>query len=116
MKITDIIRSVLDLVDQGEQMQQQQAQDAEAEQLAVIMDIPVEPEQCIEPGVDELAIIQQLAGMPCDEPSYANEPAEVIAPLKAAYPAGDDMHASKNPADIRADSFSMYPNYQAPKR
>ena len=115
MRITDIIRGVLDLVDQGEAAQQQQVQDAEATEIAVALDVPCEPEQCVQPEVDDLAILQQLAGVPC-EPEYANEPAEIIAPLKAAYPAGDDMHASKNPSDIRADSFSMYPNYQAPKR
>lgn len=115
MKITDIIRSVLDLVDQGELAQQQQVQDAEAGQIAIALDVPVEPEQCMQPQCDDLAIIQQLAGMKA-EPEYANEPVEIVAPLSASYPAGDDFHSSKDPSDIRADSFSMYPNYQAPKR
>ena len=114
MKITDIIRGVLDLVDQGEAIQQAQQQDAEATEVAIALG--VEPatgdDCCMEPQSDELAILQQLAGVPC-EPEYANEPAEIIAPLKAAYPSGTDMHASKNPADIRTNAPSMYPGFQA---
>jgi hypothetical protein len=36
-------------------------------------------------------------------------------PLSSAYPAGDDIHHSKNPADMRSDSVSLYPGYGATK-
>jgi hypothetical protein len=97
MKITDIIRSVLDIIDNAEE--------------------PVQPEIAVsvEPA-GQLADMQKLAGiLAVDEPEYANEPNEVIAPVTAAFPAGDDVHSSKNPADIRADSVSMFPDWQARK-
>lgn len=96
MRVTDVIRGILDLIDSGES--QQVAEPVIAVEL--------------EPAHDDLAVIQQLAGV-AQEPEYANEPAEVVAPLGAAFPAGDDMHHSKNPADIRTNAPSMYPNYQA---
>lgn len=43
---------------------------------------------------------------------YANSPNEEVAPISASFPSGTDIHHSKNPADIRADSISMYPNHQ----
>lgn len=99
MKVTDIIRNVLDLIDHAEDPQP-------APVVAV----------AIETNTDqELADMQQLAGILGVEPEYANEPNEIIAPVTAAFPAGDDVHQSKNPADIRSDSLSMFPNWQARK-
>jgi hypothetical protein len=119
MKITDIIRGILDQVD-ATVGQQEQPQEPE-----VVLAVPAE-EPCAacgscpcaceqEQGTDLVAIIQQLAGLTA-EPEYANEPVEVVAPLQAAFPAGDDMHHSKNPADIRTNAPSMYPGYQAGAR
>lgn len=95
MKITDIIRSVLDIIDGAE---------APAEP-AIAIEIAAEPEA-------ELMDMQRLAGILSD-PEYANEPNEVIAPVAAAFPAGDDVHHSKNPADIRTNAPSMFPGFQA---
>jgi hypothetical protein len=97
MKITDIIRSVLDIIDGAE---------APAEPVVAI-EIAAEPEA-------ELMDMQRLAGLLAD-PEFANEPNEIIAPTVAAFPAGDDVHQSKNPADIRTDSISMFPDWQARK-
>lgn len=126
MKITDIIRRVLDIVDLGDQEatnpqitgismpctgispgERIPTTDLETELMVGIEGIPT----------DELAIIQQLAGLePEVEPvGYANEPDIIVAPLEASFPAGDDMHHSKNPADIRTNAPSMYPGYQAEK-
>jgi hypothetical protein len=119
MKITDIIRGILDLADVAIDRQQ-----AEPVAQAVV----VEPEQpcdacgctpcaCEQTGEpDLLAIIQQLAGVETAEPEYANEPKEVVASIGASYPGGDDMHNRKNPADIRSNATSMYPGFQAEKR
>lgn len=96
MKITDIIRGVLDLIDGAESPEQEPA-------IAIAVD--VEPEA-------ELMDMQRLAGILAD-PEFANAPDEIVAPMGAAYPAGDDVHQSKNPADIRTDSISMFPDWQA---
>jgi hypothetical protein len=95
MKITDIIRSVLDIIDGAE---------APVEP-AVAVAIEVEPDE-------QLVDMQRLAGI-LAEPEFANEPNEIVAPTGAAYPAGDDVHYSKNPADMRSDSISMFPAWQA---
>lgn len=97
MKITDIIRSVLDIIDGAE---------APAEP-AIAIAVEVEPEE-------QIMNMQRLAGILAD-PEFANEPNEIVAPMGAAYPAGDDVHQSKNPADIRTDSISMFPDWQARK-
>lgn len=122
MKITDIIRSVLDIVDSGDQeapnprmtgigpeIEIGNAHDCEMEPVmpTAFDQMPQEP--------DLLAVIQQLAGLEPEEAGYANEPEVIIAPLEASFPAGDDMHHSKNPADIRTNAPSMYPGYQASK-
>lgn len=101
MKITDIIRSVLDIIDTAEEP---------ATQPVMAVAIDTDPEQ-------ELIDMQRLAGIMGDSTDeYANSPAEIIAPLEAAFPAGDDVHHSKNPADIRTNAPSMYPGFQAGMR
>jgi hypothetical protein len=100
MKITDIIRGVLDVIDRAEEPEREPA---------VALAIQVEPEA-------ELMDMQRLAGiLDVEEPEFANEPNAIVAPVGAAFPAGDDVHYSKNPADIRTDSISMFPNWQARK-
>lgn len=46
------------------------------------------------------------------EPEYSNQPNEVVVPVATVVAGGTDLNAPKNPADIRADSISMYPNHQ----
>lgn len=97
MKVTDIIRQVLDLVDSAEQH--------EAEPVAV--------EPTVEP--DALIRIRHIAGLLPDgtEGEYQNTPQEKTAPAAAVMHDGDDMHHSKNPADIRTNAPSMFPSWQA---
>ena len=100
MKITDIIRSVLDIIDTAEQ----------PSEPAVAIAVEVEPQE-------QIADMQRLAGiLDCDDGEYANAPTQIIAPVAAAFPAGDDVHHRKNPADIRTNAPSMYPGYQATPR
>jgi len=107
MKITDIIRAALDVIERQSEEQQVFVEPA-AKPVAVI-----EPEVC-EPAVDEIVIIKQLSGMSADTgPNHVNAPGEQVSPIGAAFPAGDDMHHAKNPADIRTNAPSMYPGYQA---
>ncbi len=101
MKITDIIRGVLDVIDRAE----------EPESAPVVAAVELE----VEPAV-EIADMQKLACiLGVEEPEYANAPVEIVAPIGAAFPAGDDVHHSKNPADIRTNAPSMYPGWQATK-
>ena len=98
MKVTDIIRQVLDLVDAAEQEQQ--------------------PVAALEPEVaepDALIRIRHIAGLLPDgtEGEYQNTPQERTAAVGAAFPDGDDVHHSKNPADIRTNAPSMFPGFQA---
>ena len=44
---------------------------------------------------------------------YANAPHEVTQPVATIIAQGDDVNKPKHPSDIRANSVSMYPNYQA---
>ena len=107
MKITDIIRGIIDLIDRETQQDQES-------QVAVI-DLAINPEPD-DQGRDPLDMMRQLAGMPdagCDDHQYSNEPDEQVSAMTAAFPEGDDMHHSKNPADIRTNAPSMYPDYQA---
>lgn len=108
MRITDIIRGVLDLADM--------AGAASAPVTPAVVVAQPEPEQQVGAEEDMIAILQKLSGMDSEcgaEPEYANEPNAVVAPLAAAFPGGDDVHARKNPADIRTNAPSMYPGYQA---
>lgn len=90
MKVAEILRAIADIIDA--------AQGPETDVVAV-----AEPQDT---SVDQIA---KLAGI-----SQANTtPEETVFPLDAAFPSGDDMHSSKNPSDIRADSVSMYPGYGA---
>lgn len=97
MKVTDIIRSVLDIIDNVEAPPEPQ----------ISLAIEVNPQE-------ELQDMQRLAGLlDTPEVEYANEPHAVVAPMAAAFPAGDDVHHSKNPADIRTNAPSMFPGFQA---
>jgi hypothetical protein len=106
MRVTDIIRGILDLA------AQEVAQEQELQVAAIDVAISTEPKS--EPqGTDLLSIMKQLAGVSDDSPQYANEPDEQVSAMTAAFPAGDDMHSRKNPADIRTNAPSMYPGFQA---
>lgn len=94
MKVAEILRAIANIIDA--------AQGAE-ETPVVAVDEP-----CCDTTVDQ---ITRLAGVT----QATTTPNETVFPLAAAYPAGDDVHSSKNPADIRADSVSMYPGYGASK-
>ena len=86
MRATEIIRGLLDLIDQVEHSTQ------ETPQIAVQISATEEP-----------AV-------------YSNEPNEMVQSMLAVTPSGTDMHHSKNPADIRTNAPSMFPGFQAGMR
>lgn len=96
MKVAEILRAIADIIDA--------AQETETDATALVT--------AVEPVDTTVAQITKLAGIT----TASTTPDEVVFPMDSAFPSGTDMHYSKNPSDIRADSISMYPNYQAPKR
>jgi len=100
MRATDIIRNVLDLIDSIDQP---------AAELVVPAPAPAD---------DELRRMQQIAGLQTAEPTcYANEPVEAYAPVQAVTTAaGGGPNKPKHPSDMRSDSVSMYPEFQARAR
>jgi hypothetical protein len=107
MRATEIIRGVLDLIDQLECAQQ-----SEPDVVAIA---PVEDP--IQTGVDTNRF-KQIFDMLSSQQSqmYDNSPAEVTAGIESVTTnAGGGLNGPKNPADIRADSISMFPAYQSEK-
>jgi hypothetical protein len=99
MKITDIIRSVLDIVDRAEETQQREPQ------MSVTIAKQAEP--------DELIRIKQIAGLMDDgNKQYTNSPNEKVADIDAVTVGGTDLNRSKNPSDIRVQHPSAYPGHQ----
>lgn len=99
MKITDIIRSVIDMID---------AADPPEPKVAVVVN--AQPEQ----DDAELVRMRQIAGLlGTGDTEYSNSPEERVAPIDAVLAAGDDVHRSKHPSDMRSDSVSMYPGMGA---
>ena len=99
MRITDIIRGVLDVIDRAEAPEPE-------------MVIAVEPE--VNQDDAELVRMRQIAGLlGTGETEYSNSPEERVAGVDAVIASGDDVHRNKHPSDIRADSISMFPNFQA---
>lgn len=106
MKATDFIRQILDLIDGFDnQKLAQQPQDLSIEITASPVTIPAS---------DEIARFKQIVDLVGqDTAQYSNEPCEKIADIAAVTSdAGGGVNGPKHPADIRANSISMYPNYQ----
>lgn len=101
MKSTDIIRVILDLIDQIECSNSEPAE-------------PAEPE-VIQTGVDTNRFKQIFDLLSNQQPTqYDNSPAEVVAGIESVTTdAGGGWNGPKNPADMKANSISMYPNYLA---
>ena len=99
MRATDIVRQVLDLID--------------------TIDCPEEPE--VVTNIDTVVTgqdnrFQQIVDLLTSEYNqmYDNSPAEAVAGIESVTThAGGGLNGPKNPADLRADSISMFPNFQA---
>ncbi len=110
MKITDVIRKVLDVIDQAEcEEEQQLAQPQQGIEAEIqINNIPLDPYN------DEVRRMKQIAGLiPVDTPVLANAPNEQYADIAAVTTdAGGGPNGPKHPADLRVKDPSMYPNQQ----
>ena len=105
MRASDIIRNVLDLIDQIDCGQQ-------AQDTAVAV-IPVE--EPVQTGVDTNRFKQIFDILSAERNQmYNNSPNEVVAGIESVTTnAGGGMNGPKNPADIRVNTVSMYPGFQA---
>jgi len=95
MKIAELLRTIADLVD---------SESTDTSSIEIISDIPEPDKQ--HSDIDQM---MKLAGVA----KATTEPDIHVFPLSSAFPAGDDFHYSKNPADMRSDSISLYPGYSA---
>lgn len=95
MRATEIIRGVLDLIDQVECAQQEQPTDPIGGAFAQLF-------------AQMTAPVQELHG-------YDNSPDTQVQGIEAVTTAAGlgGLNGAKNPADIRSDSVSIYPNFQA---
>jgi hypothetical protein len=103
MRATEIIRNVLDLIDQIDC-----ADKAEVEVVTPADDV-------VQTGVDGNRF-KQIFDLLSSEHNqmYNNSPDPVVAGIDAVtVHAGGGMNGPKNPADLKSNSISMYPNYQA---
>jgi hypothetical protein len=107
MKVADIIRGVLDLLD-GED------RPVHAQGTIVLGPKPDTVEINQVDDENELIRLKQIAGLiGSGNTEFSNSPEEKIAGIEAVIQSGDDVHHSKHPSDIRSDSVSMYPMYQS---
>ena len=99
MRAQDIIRAVLDLIDQ----------DVEPQGPALTVDTP--PEQG-EPVASRFKQILAMLDKPSESP-LSNAPNEVVAPVSAVTTdAGGGVNGPKHHHDIRIKDPSMYPDQQ----
>lgn len=102
MRIQDIIRSVLDIIDQ-----------VDGEPHTAIDQPDDTPQGYCD---DDLARFKQIAGIvsePGEMSPLANSPNEKIASIDAVtVDAGGGVNGPKHPHDLRVKDPSMYPNQQ----
>jgi hypothetical protein len=94
MRATEIIRNVLDLIDQVDQMSDESNQETAKDFYD-----------------DEQRRFDQISDLlNVDSGLYNNSPVEVVSDIEAVtVKAGGGVNGPKHPADIRSDSVSMYP-------
>lgn len=108
MKATEIIRGVLDLIDQVECAKEQETQP----EVEVSVEIPAE-NPLTKPA--DANHFKQIFDILSAEKStqYSNSPNEVVAGIDSVTThAGGGWMGPKDPADLRGDSLSLYPNHQ----
>lgn len=110
MKATEIIRGVLDLIDDVES-ENSSTQDTSPEQTSVLSILPLSKD------AEEINRYKQIVDLLPNESDdlspFSNTPNPKVASITAVTTqSGDDLHKSKHPSDIRANSLSMYPFHQ----
>jgi hypothetical protein len=114
MRIQDIIRNMIDMIDGVEKEPEQTTTVIVAHPTATI-DEPEDASPLSHAGDDmrRLRQIVDLADNDGVEP-YGNTPKEKYADIDAVtVDAGGGMNGPKDPSDIRGDHVSLYPGFQA---
>ena len=95
MKITELIRGILDIIDA----------EAEEQNNGPTANVTITAQD------DDINRLKQIAGLSSDEETaYANEPSVKIADIAAVTTdAGGGMNGPKHPADIRGSTQAIYP-------
>ena len=108
MRATEIIRSVLDLIDQVDR-----PEETEGTAIKITLGQEPSPEEINPPNdVNHFKqIVDLIQGG--NDGEFANSPDERVADIDAVtIDAGGGVNGPKDPADIRADSVAMYPAHQ----
>jgi hypothetical protein len=102
MRASEIIRDILDLIDQIDNTDQ------------LTNDNQTASVHKIQTGVDSNRFRQIFDIISADtDTMYDNSPAEVVTGIDSVtVNAGGGWNGPKNPADMKSNSISMYPNYQ----
>lgn len=108
MRATEIIRGVLDLIDQIEQ------NEAGPEPVMIAAKTEVEPGNPLDDNVRRFKQIIDLVSNDKDPAEFVNAPDEAVAGIDAVtVDAGGGWMKPKHPADIRGEHPSMFPFFQA---
>jgi len=104
MRATDLMRNILDLIDQIDNSQQEKTP-----AVAVL----TTNDEFIQTGVDSNRFKQIFDILTSEyHQMYNNSPAEVVAGIDSVTThAGGGWNGPKHPADMRSDSVSLYPNH-----
>jgi len=110
MRATDLIRSVLCVIDQIEQKEQQAEIPASATISVSVPPEEVHQADVVEPGFKQ--IFDLLSGRRHGQ--YANSPTETVAGIDSVTKdaGAEGWNGTKHPADLRVKDPSMYPNSQ----
>lgn len=113
MRATEIIRSLLDIIDGVEAANPPPVQQVT---IAINSDSGEESMGQEQPANvhDEMARFRQISDLlHNDAQTYANEPSIQVADIESVTSeAGGGVNGPKHPADMRSDSVSMYPAAQ----
>lgn len=108
MRATEIIRNLLDLIDKVED-------EKDTAEPVTVSSVPAE--QPAVTGIDTNRFKHIYAMLDTERsqpPMYNNSPNAVVADIDAVTTdAGGGWMGPKNPADLKADSITLYPNFTA---
>jgi len=108
MRATEIIRGVLDLIDQVEQNETSQ------EPVVIAAKTEIDPGNELDDNVRRFKQIIDLVSGDNDPAAFANQPDERVADIDSVtVDAGGGVNGPKHPADIRGEHPSMFPFFQA---
>jgi hypothetical protein len=108
MRATEIIRNMLDLFDNPSPPCDQEPK------TTIIVARPVTTNP-VQDDTETMARYRQIVDLlpdHNDDKTFVNSIDEKYADIESVLTSGTDLQKSKNPADIRTDAVSMYPNAQ----